>query len=111
MIKVKVKTQSPKRVVPSRSSGSDGASPFKHQNYISIFNMLKKTFKKDLNNLTVQNPDHERSSSSETELSGQGGVLDWCSTPSPTSWPAGFRLTPQEYRLVRALNKLAVEKV
>ena len=61
--------------------------------------------------MKVLSSGHVRTTSSNNELSDQDGVLDWSSTPSADGWPPGIRLTPQQERLVHALNKLTFEKV
>ena len=77
---------------------------YKQQAYKAILGSLHKTFKKEMSNTEDQNPDRAgRPVAQNSELSGQDGELTWCTSTSA-------RCTPQQERLVRAINKLIEDK-
>jgi len=76
---------------------------YKRQHYMTTLHALRMTFKEQENDGVGLNSDRRRLNSSETELSGQGAEHSWSSTSSR-------RLTPQQERLVRAVNTVVNEK-
>ena len=86
---------------------------FKQQDYQYLLNMLEKAFKEKAGTADEsRSSGHDRPLSSNDELRGQGNEA--CPKSPSTTWmsvpTSSTGLTPKDEHLVRAINKVIVEK-